>query len=519
MTRNIKRLFSITASMVIGGLVFSSCEPDADQLGSQFFQDGAQGVETEIPVIAYTATNNDTIRTDAARLQTATLGAFNESQFGMQKSDYVTQVRLSSYSPNFGTNPVLDSVVMALSPEYATDSVTTVTNEDYIYPDGAVTAKLVSNTYPVKKYGKAKINTKTLFNIKVNQVNDFLGSNTDKVYSNKSVSTGALLGSKLFDGTVSSVKITKDSDNSSLLERDATLRIKLDSTFFQNNIIKAPAASLTDAASFIRYFRGIKLSVQENDGYIFNFNPNTVTMTLYYKNDKVENGTTTREKNTFTMDMGSANAHFNLITNDRTGTTIPAQDTIIGSSKIYAQGMGGPGIGLKISPETISQIKQKYQSDKIGIVSAKLRIYTDETVWNNKYEKPATFTVQERKINTDGSFTNLSDFLTDMSVLAYAPNYSLVKAYDLDKNPAHYDIGITQTFKNIIEKEAKPRHFLLQVGNYTTDASGVLLGLQYSSYGSQNFNTRSYTPQRAVFVGTEPGNAKSAKLILTYATK
>ena len=99
MTKDIKKLFNITASLVIGSLILWNCEPDADQLGSQFFQNGAQGIDSTYSVIAYSVNNNDTIRTDATRLQSATLGAFNEPQFGLQKSSYVSQVRLSSYSP------------------------------------------------------------------------------------------------------------------------------------------------------------------------------------------------------------------------------------------------------------------------------------------------------------------------------------------------------------------------------------------------------------------------------------
>ena len=95
-----------------------------------------------------------------------------------------------------------------------------------------------------------------------------------------------------------------------------------------------------------------------------------------------------------------------------------------------------------------------------------------------------------------------------------------MKAYDLEKNPAYYDISITQTFKNIIEKrEKKSAHFVLNVGTYTSDVNGALLGAQFPNEGSQNFNTRAFTPNRAVFVGTDPGNEKSAKLILTYGQK
>lgn len=525
MINNIQKLFKITAAMVIGSVILWSCEPDADQLGSQFFQNGAQGTETLYPVIAYNVKNNDTIRTDAARLQSATLGAFTEAQFGLQKSAYVSQARLSSYAPDFGTNPVLDSAVLVLKPLYPTDSVTTTTVEDYIYPVGTVAAKKVVSTYPISKYGRTKIGGKTLLNININEVNDFLASNVDKVLSNRDVATGTLLGTKIFDGTINSVKITKDTDATTILEREVSLRIPVDSTFFQNKIIKKGSTpEMADAASFIRYFKGIKISVAENDGYIFNFDPDDVVINLYYKKDKVEGTTTTREDATFALNLGNGNTHFNQITFDRTGTpsatALLSSNETTGDAKIFAQGMGGPGIGLRVPEATVAAIKEMYKNDKIGIISAKIRLYTDKSSWDNSYKKPDYFVVRQRDLTpATGEPEYLDDFLTDLSALALSGNYNLVKAYDLDKNPAYYDIGITQTFKNIIEKEAENKDLVLNVGTYTTDANGSLLGAVYANLGAQNFNTRSYTPNRAVFVGTDSANDKSAQLILTYGKK
>lgn len=514
MIRDIKKLLNITASLVIGSLILWNCEPDADQLGSQFFQDGAEGTQTPYDIIAYNVFNGDSIRTDAVRLQSATLGAFKEPQFGLQKSSYVSQVRLTNYSPDFGANAVIDSAVLVIKPVFASDSAKTTTVEDYVYPEGAVAAKKVVTTYPVLKYGKTKMNGKTTFNIKVHEVTEFLYANTDKIYSNRTVATGSVIGSKIFNGDVSAIKITKDTDNSDLYVREAALRIPMDSTFFQNKIIsKGGSAELTDAASFIRYFRGIKLSVDQTDGYLFNFDPNSVVINLYYKKDKVTNGVTTREQGVFPLDLGSANTHFSEIAFDRANTpsasVILPQDTIQGEPKLYAQGMGGPGFGLKIPEATIAAVKDLYNNQKIGIISAKLRFYTDTDSWSNNYIKPNYFVVKQQSLST---------FLEDMTTFVYTPAYSLVKAYDLDKNPGYYDIGITQTFKNIIEKEASAKDFILNVGTYTSDATGNLAGLQNPQM-AQYYNTRTYTPTRVVLVGTQPGNAKSAKLLLTYGKK
>lgn len=522
MIRNIQKLLKITTTLVIGSLILWNCEPDADQLGSQFFQNGAEGVESSYPIIAYNVNNNDSIRTDAARLQSATLGAFSDPQFGLQKSAFVSQVRLTQYSPDFGVNPTLDSVVLVLKPQYNADSLTTVTDENYVYPIGAVAAKKVTNSYPISKYGNTKIGGKTIFNFKVEEVTEFLASRTDQVRSNRNVMTGAIIGSKAFDGNIHEVKITKDSDNSVILDQAAAIRIPLDNAFFTNKILtKGSSPELTDAASFIRYFKGIKVSVNENDGYIFNFDPNIIDINLYYKSDKVAAGVTTREPSVYMMNLGSPNVQFNQIDFNRAGTpsaaAIAVMDTINGASKLYAQGMGGPGIGLKVPDAKLAELKALYQSNKIGIISAKMRIYTDAN-WSAKYKRPSEFVVRQKVKGV-----NLNSYLEDMSALYLTGIYRLVKGYDLLKTPAYYDIGITHTFKKIIENNASSTaHFILNVGTYTLDTAGNLQGASSPNLGAQNFNTRSFTPERVVFEGTDlanPNNPTSAKLILTYGKK
>jgi hypothetical protein len=508
--QNIFRLFFILFS---GAAITVACESEPDELGMQFFQNGtAQGTEASFDVVAYNVYNNDIVEADNNRLSEATLGAFDESNFGMQKSSYVTQVRLSSYDPDFGANAVVDSVVLQMKPFYqtATDSVVTKTYDDYIHPDN-IPAKKVVTSYPIKKYGKAKRN----FTINVHEVTDFLYSTETNFYSNQQVNTGALLGTKSFDGYLRAIKITKDSDNSELFSRDAGLRIALDKDFFQSKIInKKGSFELKDVASFIRYFRGLKFSVAEDDGYIFNFNPNELSVIIYYKYDKTENNTTTRTDGSYTLDLGSANVHFNQIQYNRSNTFlnyVSSTPNTNGDTKLFLQGMGGPGAEIVIPDAAIAQLKNLYKNEKIGLLSAKIRLYSDLALWNNSYAKPDTFATLIKTIGTDNSTT--FSFFPDKDIFAYSGVYKMVKAVDLDKNPAYYEISITQLVKNIIEKEEANKPISINIGSFQTSSStGALLGTDYT--------TKSYTPNRIVLVGSDANNAQyKAQLKVIYSKK
>jgi hypothetical protein len=332
MIYNIRKTLAILSMAVFGSVLLYNCEPEPDSLGEQLFLDGAaNGNESSFDLIAYNLSNNDTIRTDATNLynlfgssalttSTAVLGAFNEEQFGMQKASYFTQLRLPSYDPDFGTNAVVDSVVLVLKPAYASDSLTSNTDESYIYPDGNVDAKKVVNTYPALKFGKAK----KKLTIQVQEVTEFMNGFNDIVYSNKNFNTDSeILGSREFSGNVSSVAITKDSDNTSIFTSAVGFRIQLSKTFFQDKIIsKKGQPELKDAANFIRHFKGLKLSVAEEDGYLFQFYPNDMELIMYYKNDKTENGQNTRPQSTYKFSLGSGNVHTGYYQYSRSGAAI-----------------------------------------------------------------------------------------------------------------------------------------------------------------------------------------------------
>ena len=518
MIKNTNKAFK--AMMLVAGSFFLlSCETDPDGLGSQFFDDQtANGTHAAFDIIAYNISNLDSLRADgrlpdASRKDTITLGAFSEPVFGMQKSSYVSQLRLSNYTPDFGTNTKIDSVVLSLKPKYYTaeDSITTSTVDKYIWSADSTESKKIVKTFPVYKYGKAKLNGQnTKMTINVHEVNDFLGSVSDKFYSNQNAVVGNLIGSKEFNGRIQSVEITKNSDNSSLLSITPSIRIKLDTDFFKSKIVdKKDDASLSNVSNFIRYFKGLKISVAENDGYIMKMGiPTSTDVTMYYTHDDTAEAGKTKQS-TFNFDLSTSNPSYSLIDFNRSGTMVANalanSNSNTGDAKLFVQGMGGPSLGVKILDENLAQLKDLYKNDKIGIISAKIRFHTDTDVWNNLLEKPKSFTVNQIKE------VNVFDFLSDLTAFSYTSAFRLVRPNDIAKNSAYYDISLTQTIKDIVEKGETNKPLIINVGDYLIGSTGSYLGA--------NVDNRIYTPNRLVLVGSDANNAKKAQLLVTYTKK
>ena len=490
-----KKIKLFLFSLFLGSIAVG-CNSDADDLGLQFFENNeAKGEQAAYDLVAYNVNNNDVVRSDSYSLKKTTLGAFTEGQFGMQKSAYVTQVRLSKYAPDFGTNPVVDSVVLEIKPEYdATAKTTSTTNITY----KGQAAKQTLTAYSAVKYG----NSANAMTINVNEITTDLGSAGTEILSNKTVTAGTLLGTKAFSGNVYAVSINKTSDNTVLLTKDAGLRISLNASYFQTKIAnKSGASELSNESNFINYFKGLKISVQENDGYLINFAPDQVTMTMYYTYGDVSD----RKEGTYSFNLASPNVHFSQISYNRStifNNVMAGIDRTNGDPLLYMQGMGGPGAGIKIPENAIEALKTLRRDRRAAIVSAKIRLYTDASVWNNSYTKPDNFLVKK-----EGE----TDFITDLKMMLYNNNYKLVTAYATNANPSYYDVNITKTVKDIVEQGQEAKDIILNIGSYLTNYNGALV--------SEDYNTNVYSPNRAVFVGTNSVSQYRPRLLVTYIVK
>ena len=478
------------------GSVAVGCNSDADDLGLQFFEDNeAQGEQAAYDLVAYNVNNNDVVRSDSYSLKKATLGVFNESQFGMQKSAYVTQVRMPSYAPNFGVNPVVDSVVLEIKPEYdATAKTTSITNITY----KGQAAKQTLTAYSAVKYG----NPASAMMINVNEITTDLGSAGTEILSNKTVTAGTLLGTKSFTGNSIAVSINKTSDNTALLTKDVGLRIPLNASYFQTKIAnKSGASELSNESNFVNYFKGLKISVQGIDGYLINFSPDQVTMTMYYTHGAPSD----RKTESYSFNLASPNVHFSQISYNRStifNNVMAGIDRTNGDPLLYMQGMGGPGAGIKIPENAIEALKTLRRDRRAAIVSAKIRLYTDTSVWNNSYTKPDNFLVKK-----EGE----TDFITDLKTMLYNNNFKLVTAYATNANPSYYDVNITKTVKDIVEQGQEAKDIILNIGSYLTNYNGALV--------SEDYNTNVYSPNRAVFVGTNSVSQYRPRLLVTYIVK
>ncbi|REC59159.1 hypothetical protein DRF65_27525 [Chryseobacterium pennae] len=541
MTHTLKRTFAMLLLAVFGSAILYNCEPDPDSLGKQLFdQDAATGNESLREVIAYNISNNDSIRSDAARLLTgvtqagsnfsAVLGAFNEGQFGMQKASYITQLRMPVDNFDFdGPKPQVDSVVLVLKTPantaentyYIADSLKApgaYDKDDFMIGTEKVPVSIEKKSYPVRKYGRYVKSMK----INVNEITTFLNPNMPDVFSrsNVTVGIGDLLGSASFDGNISTVTVTKRSDNSNVFTGALGFRMPLDKDFFQKRIIdKKGSADLKDAANFTRYFKGIRISVEDKDGYLFQISPNDTDIIMYYKYDKTDNGVVTRPQTSLKFNLGSINTHIGQYEYERSATyqaALQSPNKTEGDKVLFLQGMGGASIGLKIPDSTIDSLRQMFVDKKAGIVGAKIRLFVDK---KNTWTQP-NFTDADRKFIVS-PITFKDDKVTiDYSKWAFTsdsqkgfPIYYYKK--NANNEVDYYDFTVTQALKDIVEVKdysvAKNAPLIINAGGFVKNPAGAAYGPLVT--------TRATDMNRMVFIGTDKTKQSTrARLRVTYST-
>jgi hypothetical protein len=301
--------------------------PGGDVLNAQFSDTAT--------LITHTVRDDSLYTTAVAPLL---LGYSNDPVFGITTSSFFTQIAIPSgkSNPSFGTNPVLDSVVLSL-----------------IYSSG-------------RKYGPLSAEK-----FKVYEVTDQMSTSV-KYYSNTSLVYGTEIGSAYL---LPKVELKDSVTLANHVTLPAHLRITLDKNFFKDFIDTSSNVPYNSNLSFQSFFKGIYVTTASGTPvgsgailYIDAINKNS-GVTLFY-----HNSTDTTSYYFGITSSGCARfSHFEH--NYTSATEITSQlnsAATIQKDKVFIQPMAG--LRTKV---TMPYIKDYFKNGKISINKAELIIPVD----------------------------------------------------------------------------------------------------------------------------------------------
>lgn len=112
--KNSSKRLGLFSFFLIAVLLFASCKRPETDLGGDLIPEGdlLSALQTDTVTLNVTVEREDSLRTD--NLSTVMLGAYVDPVLGRTSASFYTQVHLSTSSPSFPSNAIVDSVILAL---------------------------------------------------------------------------------------------------------------------------------------------------------------------------------------------------------------------------------------------------------------------------------------------------------------------------------------------------------------------------------------------------------------------
>jgi hypothetical protein len=401
----------LSKKLVIQGvilvLIVAACNKKPEQIGAglQPDQDRIQVLHADTIAINAYSVLEDSIRTDEP--SQILLGSMFDPDLGKTVASFYTQLRLSSNSPDFGTNPVLDSLVLQLAYSgYYGDTSTRQTIR---------VQELVHDIYLDSNYFSNQHIVRDPFD-----------------YANK----------QFYPRPTAPFP-----SNGDTLQAMIRVRLSDQSPDLGNKILNAPAEFLVSSDMFAEYMKGIYVTVDPvNDGgaiSYFDLPSNLSRATVYYQNDS--------EDSLRYELMISANTprfnHFEHFNYADASSEFKAQllegDTSLGQEKLYLQAMGG--LRVYIGFPNLKRLVQT-TGKKMIINEARLIFsgYDDEP----EFSPPAKLALV-KSTGEDQNYVVLQDQLDGESY--FDGNYKA--------SVNEYHFRITRYVQNLIDLDAEEEDF------------------------------------------------------------
>ena len=405
--KNWRTVSKLSATFLLSIIALSSCKKEDSSVGGNLNPNGLNVFVTDTFTVNTYSEVVDSITTDETSI--SLLGAYNDPEFGIVDCGIVTQIRLSSENPNFGTVGSVDSVVLS----FAFASIKYYGNiEEATFEVFEITDDLIREDKDYYAFSPVNTNSTNLVQVGTEVI-------LPKPYAKVVVGIDTL---------------------------SPQIRINLDPAFGQTLIDNASQMNSNDA--FTSYFKGLyvkvsnssSLSSSEGAVLYFSLEDALSKMVLYYTSDASVN-------KTFTFNINSKCARFNKIDFDRSGTDVESvlNTPINGNEKFYMQSSSVRGI------VEIPHIKSFYKTGKKIINKAMLYIPVQD-FQPDVFDPTVSLFIAKVKTHL------ISDLTLDY------PKFNSFVGYDEDKK--EFRFLLTREIQSILNGERENTGFRIYPGSF-----------------------------------------------------
>lgn len=512
-------------SIIIFASSMTSCEDEFTTIGSDFVNSLTLPEPYIVEdLISYSEKINSL---QSNTLTNYLLGQYSSNVFGTSNTSILTQLELESTNPDFGEEPVLDSVVLTL-PLFSTLVAENEYRVDSVFGTGGFKLQVFESNqflrdldpgssgdfdenqlYYSDQYSEFESNIRT---------ETLLNTDSDFVYVPTSYTETQIFPTQIDSVTLDTLRLSP------------RLTVKLDSLFFQEKILNNQNSNiLVSQNSFKNFLRGIYLNTVEpqDDGAMINLNLGAAdaNIRLYYRSQRRPPSLDTIQLDlveTFnTFDLRFAGNTINLY-NDENQIDISNQNTETGEEILYAK--GGQGIVTIIEPFKGEDLDNNGISDELDnlrannwlINEANLVLHVNDEVLGEEAEDTPfrifVYNIERNSVLID----YIQDPFTTDNPFTSKINHLGPLAEDGDGNKS-FRIRLTSYINDLINNDSIPSKLGVVVTQNVNQAR--ILEVKDSELGAVDAFIESSisTPRGTAFYGNASSNEdKKLKLQIYY---
>lgn len=444
------------ASILVLTLLFS-CENEYSEVGTDYIN----SIQVQPPyesenIVAFSEKHN---AIQANGLRNYFIGHYSDPVYGMSETKLLTQLGLAETNPNFGTNPVIDSVVMTL-PFYSRQIEENEFELDSVYGNGSFKLNVYQSNQFLRDLDPGQNgdfqDRQLYYTNQLDQFNSNIETEpvvTSDIIKPTDLTDPVVLVETTFDGSLDTLNLSP------------RIRIKMPNEYFNEKIINAPNPEvLASNAAFRNYLRGFLIEAEQQQPVMsmsmFDFQNADANITIFYRNEvEVENdeGATTVETryNQFVLNFNGIKLN---LYNNNFNVDLTSQDTIQGEENIYLKGGEGSSgiIKLFAGPDSdgdgISDELEELRSNGWLINEANLDLYINEEVApnsKNRLNRIFLFNLDDEEV--------LEDYLRDPTASENPTTSRFIHLAPLDEDDngdLFYRIRLTSHINNVINSDS-----------------------------------------------------------------
>lgn len=470
--KNTLKNFSVILILTIS---FIACDKDYNTIGSDILSD--QGFTTnsiKFPTVAYTKKLNP-VR--SSNLNSSLLGVYKDPVYGLTTAHIVTQATPTSFNPDFGVEPILDSVFINI-PYFSSrtgevdDNGNALYEIDSLYGNQEFKISIYQNNYFLRDLDPdTNLEEAQLYYSNANSTIDFNSHTGQLFYENNN-----------FLPSNEQIILTEINEESEESEETSRLQPGLRADLAFSDILKDYWSQLflenqddpafSNANQFRNFFRGlyIKAEAVNDDGsmLMLNFANSGANFTLYYHTITTttdEDGIVTEEINNFEYVVNLTGNKVNIIDNN---FNFPITDgnPIDGDDNLYLKGMEGSmavinlfdgliddnGVEVNAFEYFIDKFKNEEDASARKLINeANLTFYVDQNMVQG--QEPDRVILYDLKNNVP-----VVDYFFDLTNSNFPSNsklsYSRILERDEDDNGVKYKLRLTEHINNILLRDS-----------------------------------------------------------------